>query len=50
MSKCELALQWLVEELKISAEQAQILELSEGWKGYCELAEQAGTGVPQSFV
>ena len=47
---CDLALQWHIEELKNSAEQGHILELSEVWNRYCELAEQAGTEVPHSFV
>ena len=46
----DIAMQWLLEELKTSAEQGHILEQSEVWKRYCELAELAGTGLPQSFV
>ena len=41
-------MQWLVEELKTSAE--HILELLEVRNMYCELAELAGMEVPQSFV
>ena len=50
INMCDLAMQWLIEELKNSAEQGHILELSEVWNRYCELAEQAGTEVPHSFV
>ena len=50
ITKCDLAIQWLIEELKNSADQGHILELSEVWNRYCELAEQAGTEVPHSFV
>ncbi len=50
ISIVDLAMQWLVEELKTSAKQGHILELSEVWNRYCELAELAGTEVPQSFV
>ena len=50
ITKCDLAIQWLIEELKNSADQGHILELSEVWNRYCELAELAGTEVPHSFV
>ena len=50
ISTVDLAMQWLVEELKTSAKQGHILELSEVWNRYCEIAEVAGTEVPQSFV
>ena len=50
ISMVDVAMQWLVEELKTSAKQGHILELSEVWNRYCELAELAGTEVPQSFV
>ena len=50
ISTVDLAMQWLVEELKTSAKQGHILELSEVWNRYCEIAEVAGTVVPQSFV
>lgn len=50
ISTVDLAMQWLVEELKTSAKQGYILELSEVWNRYCELAELAGTEVTRSFV
>ena len=50
ISTVGLAMQWLLEELKTSAEQGHILELSEVWKRYCEPAKLAGTVLPQSFV
>ncbi len=50
ITKSDLAIQWLLEEMKNSANQGHILELSEVWNRYCELAEQAGIEIPQSFV
>jgi len=50
ISMIDLAMQWLVEELETSATQGHIIELSEVWNRYCELAELAGTGVPQSYL
>ena len=50
ISTVDLAMQWLLGELKTSAEQGHIFKLSEVWKKYCELAELAGTGLPQSFL
>ena len=37
-------------EIETSAEQGHILELSEVWNRYFELAELAGTEIPHSFV
>ena len=33
---------WLIEELKCAAGQGYVLELSEVWKRYCDLAEKSG--------
>ena len=44
-----VAMEWLMAELKDSARKAQVLDLSEVWIYYCELAQQANEEIPQSF-
>lgn len=46
----DIAVQWLVDELKISATNGHILDLVEVWNRYIDLAETAGVCVPQSFI
>lgn len=41
---------WLIVELKDSATKAQVLDLSEVWKYYCELAQKANEEVSLSFL
>ena len=50
ISTVDLAMQWLVEELKMSAQQGHILELTEVWNRYCELTELAGTEIPLFII
>lgn len=46
----DLAMQWLIQELNQAAKKAHVLELSEVWKRYRDLAETAGLQIPQSFI
>ena len=48
--KDDLTMQWLIEELKYSAKQGDILELSKVWNRYFKLTEQVGSEVPHCFV
>jgi len=45
----DIAMQWLVLELKDAAQKAHVLEISEVWKRYCALAETADVEIPASF-
>ena len=47
---CDKAMHWLIEELKCAASQGHVLELSEVWSRYCDLAEKSGIEIPNSFV
>ena len=40
---------WLIEELKKSAEQGNILELKEVWFRFCSLAPKQNVDIPPSF-
>ena len=46
----DLAMQWLIDELKLAADKSHVLEMSEVWNRYCVLSEKAGVEVPQSFI
>lgn len=45
----DLPMLWLCDELKHSATQGRILELSVVWKRYCQLCEKAGSEIPKSY-
>lgn len=47
--KTDLAMEWLVKEIRQSAKKGHVLQLSEVWNRYCELAEKANVEVPASF-
>ena len=49
-TKVDLAMQWLVQELKKAAQRSHVLELSEVWKRYCKLADIAHVQIPPSFL
>ena len=49
-TKVDLAMQWLVQELKKAAQRSHVLELSEVWKRYCKLAGIAHVQIPPSFL
>ena len=42
-------MEWLVSELRESAEKRHVFQLSEVWNRYCELAQQANVEIPASF-
>ena len=42
-------MEWLIGELRDSARKAQVLDMSEVWTYYCELAHKADEEIPQSF-
>ena len=46
----DMAMIWLVEELKNSSEHGHVSELAEVWNRYCILTNEAGTTVPRSFL
>lgn len=46
----DLAMSWLIKELKYSAEQGHIHELSEVWNRYSTLSAEANTVIPQSYT
>jgi len=46
----DIALTWLINELQQSAKQGHVLELSDVWQRYCELATEANQEVPRAFV
>ena len=48
--KTDLAMEWLTNEINKSASSGHVLELSEVWNRYCELAQKADIDVPASYV
>ena len=49
-TKVDLAMQWLVQELKKAAQRSHVLELSEVWERYCKLVDIAHVQIPPSFL
>ena len=47
--KTDLAMEWLINEIRKSANKRHVIQLSEVWNRYCELAIQADVEVPASF-
>ena len=47
--KTDLAMEWLISEIKEIANKGHVIQLSEVWTRYCELAEKAGVEIPASF-
>lgn len=47
--KTDLAMEWLASEIRESAKKGHVLQLSEVWNRYCELAQKAKVEVPASF-
>ena len=46
----DLAMEWLLDELKVSATRANVHQLSEVWKRYCDLAESAKIAIHPSYI
>ena len=42
-------MEWLINEIRKSANKRHVIQLSEVWNRYCELAIQADVEVPASF-
>ena len=42
-------MEWLVREINICAKKGHVLQLSDVWTRYCQLAEKANVEVPASF-
>lgn len=47
--KNDLAMEWLISEIRVCAKKGNVLQLSEVYNRYCELAEKANIEVPASF-
>lgn len=47
--KNDLAMEWLISEIRVCAKKGNVLQLSEVFNRYCELAEKANIEVPASF-
>lgn len=46
----ELSIIWLSKELIVCAEHGKVIELSEVWNRFCQIAQETGTQIPPSFI
>ena len=47
--KTDLAMEWLISDIKEIANKGHVIQLAEVWTRCCELAEKAGVEIPASF-
>ena len=46
----DLAMEWLIDELTVAATKANVLQLSDVWKRYCDLAEITKVAIRPSYI
>ena len=46
----DLAMEWLIDELTVAATKANVFQLSEVWKRYCDLAESTKIAIRPSYI